>query len=196
MNFVAILIGGILINNYIFSQFLGLCPFIGTSQKVQTAVGMSMALTFVMTLASAITWVVQRMILDPFGLGYLQTVAFILVIAGLVQFVEMFMLKSSPGLYQALGIYLPLITTNCAVLGVAILSIRSNYSLTESIVNGIAGALGWSMATIFFAGVRERWEVTDIPKILHGFPSALIAAGLMSIAFSGFQGLFKSLFAK
>ncbi len=196
MSYVAILIGGVLINNYIFSQFLGLCPFIGTSQKVQTATGMSMALIFVMTLASAISWVVQRMVLDPFGLGYLQTVAFILVIAGLVQFVEMFMLKSAPGLYQALGIYLPLITTNCAVLGAAILSIRSNYSFTEAVVNGIAGALGWSMATIFFAGVRERWEVTNIPKVLQGFPAALIAAGLMSIAFSGFQGLFKSLFVK
>jgi electron transport complex protein RnfA len=196
MTYVAILLGGILVNNFIFAKFLGLCPFVGVSKKVDTATGMSMAVIFVMAVASAVTWVVQRYILDPFDLGYLQTVAFILVIAGLVQFVEMFMLKASPGLYQALGIYLPLITTNCAVLGVAILSIRSNYGFLEAVVNGIAGALGWSLAVILFAGIRERWELTDIPKPLQGFPSALIATGLMAIAFFGFQGLFKSLFVK
>jgi electron transport complex protein RnfA len=196
MNFVAILLGGILVNNFIFAKFLGLCPFVGVSKRVDTATGMSMAVVFVMAVASAVTWAVQRLVLDPFGLGYLQTVAFILVIAGLVQFVEMVMLKTSPGLYQALGIYLPLITTNCAVLGVAILSIRSDYTFIESVVNGIAGALGWSLAVILFAGIRERWEVTPIPKPLEGFPAALIATGLMSIAFFGFQGLFKSLFVK
>jgi Na+-translocating ferredoxin:NAD+ oxidoreductase subunit A len=196
VNFVAILIGGILVNNFIFARFLGLCPFVGVSKRVDTATGMSLAVMFVMAVASAVTWAVQRLVVDPFGLGYLQTVAFILIIAGLVQFVEMVMLKTSPGLYQALGIYLPLITTNCAVLGVAILSIRSNYTFTESVVNGIAGALGWSLAVILFAGIRERWEITPIPKSLEGFPAALIATGLMSIAFFGFQGLFKTLFVR
>jgi electron transport complex protein RnfA len=196
MNFVAILVGGILINNYIFSRFLGLCPFIGISKRVETATGMSMAVIFVMAVASGVTWAVEHLLLVPFGLQYLQTVAYILVIAALVQFVEMVMLKTSPALYQALGIYLPLITTNCAVLGVALLSVRSNYTLVESVVNGIAGALGWSMATVLFAGIRERWEITPIPKVLEGFPIALISTGLMSIAFSGFQGLFKTFFAK
>jgi electron transport complex protein RnfA len=196
MTFVAILIGGILVNNIVFARFLGLCPFVGVSKRVDTAAGMSMAVVFVMAVASAVTWVFQHAVLEPFGLGYLQTVSFILVIAALVQFVEMVMLKTSPGLYQALGIYLPLITTNCAVLGVAILSIRSNYGLLEAVVNGIAGALGWSLAVILFAGIRERWEITPIPKPLEGFPAALIATGLMALAFFGFQGLFKSLFVR
>lgn len=196
MTFVAILIGGIFVNNLVFARFLGLCPFVGVSKRVDMAAGMSMAVIFVMTVASAVTWVVQNAVLEPFGLGYLQTVSFILVIAALVQFVEMVMQKTSPGLYQALGIYLPLITTNCAVLGVAILSIRNNYSFVESVVNGIAGALGWSLAVILFAGVRERWEITPIPKPLQGFPTALIGTGLMSLAFFGFQGMFKTLFVR
>jgi len=196
VNFVAILIGGILVNNFIFSRFLGLCPFVGISKRVETATGMSMAVVFVMAVASAVTWAVQRFLLVPYGLEYLQTVSFILVIAALVQFVEMVMLKTSPGLYQALGIYLPLITTNCAVLGVALLSVRSNYTFVEAVVNGIAGALGWSLATVLFAGIRERWEITPIPKPLEGFPIALVSTGLMAIAFFGFQGLFKSLFVK
>jgi len=196
VTFVAILIGGIFVNNLVFARFLGLCPFVGVSKRVDMAAGMSMAVIFVMTVASAVTWVVQNAVLEPFGLGYLQTVSFILVIAALVQFVEMVMQKTSPGLYQALGIYLPLITTNCAVLGVAILSIRNNYSFVESVVNGIAGALGWSLAVILFAGVRERWEITPIPKPLQGFPTALIGTGLMSLAFFGFQGMFKTLFVR
>lgn len=196
MNFVGILIGGILVNNFVLARFLGLCPFVGVSKRVETATGMSMAVIFVMAVASAVTWAVHHLVLVPFGLQYLQTVAFILVIAALVQFVEMVMLKTAPGLYQALGIYLPLITTNCAVLGVALLSIRSDYTFIESVVNGIAGALGWSLAIILFAGIRERWDITPIPKVLEGFPIALVSTGLMAISFFGFQGLFRTLFAK
>lgn len=196
MSFVAILVGGILINNYIFMKFLGLCPFLGLSKSLDTAVGMSMALTFVMAVASAASWLFQQFILVPLHLEYLQTIAFILVIAAIVQFVEMVVQKLSPTLYQALGIYLPLITTNCAVLGVAILNVQANYNLVESIFNGIAGALGWSMATILFAGVRERLRFSKIATVLDGFPIALIASGLLSISFFGFQGLFKFLFIK
>jgi electron transport complex protein RnfA len=196
VNFVGILIGGILVNNFVLARFLGLCPFVGVSKRVETATGMSMAVIFVMAVASAVTWAVHHLVLVPFGLQYLQTVAFILVIAALVQFVEMVMLKTAPGLYQALGIYLPLITTNCAVLGVALLSIRSDYTFIESVVNGIAGALGWSLAIILFAGIRERWDITPIPKVLEGFPIALVSTGLMAISFFGFQGLFRTLFAK
>jgi electron transport complex protein RnfA len=196
VNFVGILIGGILVNNFILARFLGLCPFVGVSKRVETATGMSMAVIFVMAVASGVTWAIHHLVLVPFGLQYLQTVAFILVIAALVQFVEMVMLKTAPGLYQALGIYLPLITTNCAVLGVALLSIRSDYTFLETVVNGIAGALGWSLAIILFAGIRERWEITPIPKVLQGFPIALVSTGLMAISFFGFQGLFRTLFAK
>lgn len=196
MTFVAILIGGILINNYIFMKFLGLCPFLGLSKQVETAVGMSFALTFVMAAASAAAWAFQQYILVPLHLEYLQTIVFILVIAALVQFVEMVVQKLSPTLYNALGIYLPLITTNCAVLGVAILNVQARYGLVESVVNGIAGALGWALATILFAGIRERLVFSKIAKVLDGFPIALIASGLMSISFFGFQGLFKFLFIK
>lgn len=189
-DYIAIIIGGLLIHNFIFSRFLGICPFLGVSKKIETAAGMSAAVIFVITLASAITWVFQRYILDPFGLGYLQTVGFILVIATLVQFVEMVILKSSPTLYRALGIYLPLITTNCAVLGVAIINIRENYGLLESIVNGAASAMGWSLAILLFAGLRERMELSEIPEPLKGFPIAFISTGLMALAFMGFQGLF------
>jgi electron transport complex protein RnfA len=196
MTYVAILIGGILINNYIFMKFLGLCPFLGLSKQVDTAMGMSFALTFVMAAASGVVWLFQRFILVPLHLEYLQTIAFILVIAALVQFVEMVVQKLSPTLYQALGIYLPLITTNCAVLGVALLNVQANYNLVESVVNGIAGALGWSMATILFAGIRERLAFSKIAKPLEGFPIALISSSLLSLSFFGFQGLFKFLFIK
>lgn len=189
-DYIAIIIGGLLIHNFIFSRFLGICPFLGVSKKIETAAGMSAAVIFVITLASAITWVFQRYVLDPFGLGYLQTVGFILVIATLVQFVEMVILKSSPTLYRALGIYLPLITTNCAVLGVAIINIRENYGLLESIVNGAASAMGWGLAILLFAGLRERMELSEIPEPLKGFPIAFISTGLMALAFMGFQGLF------
>lgn len=194
MTYLYILLGGLLINNFIFQRFLGICPFLGVSKRVETAAGMSMAVIFVMTMASAVTWFFQHMLLVPFGVEYLQTIVFILVIATLVQFVEMVVLKTSPVLYQALGIYLPLITTNCAVLGVALLNVVESYSLIESIVNGFASACGWSLAILLFAGIRERWEITDIPDVLKGFPIAFISTGLMSISFYGFQGLFQSLF--
>ncbi len=194
MQFLAILIGGIFVQNFIFSRFLGICPFLGVSQQVETATGMGLAVTFVMAVASGATWAVQRLILDPLGLGYLQTVAFILVIAALVQFVEMVILKSSPTLYQALGVYLPLITTNCAVLGVTVINMRDNLGFIYSVLNGTAGALGFLLAIVLMAGVRERLALSNIPKSLRGFPIAFITAGLMAIAFFGFQGLFKSLF--
>ncbi len=188
-----IIISAIFINNFVLSRFLGICPFLGVSKKVETAVGMSLAVTFVMGLASVICWMVQYLILIPLGIGYMQTIAFILVIAGLVQFVEMVIKKTSPTLYQALGVYLPLITTNCAVLGVAILNIQSNYNLIETLVNGVAGGLSFTLAIVLFAGVRERLEFAPTPKALDGFPIAMLAASLFSIAFLGFSGLLSGL---
>ena len=193
MKIALILVSAIFINNFILSQFLGICPFLGVSKKIDTAIGMSVAVTFVMGLASVICWAIQVFILDPMGIGYLQTIAFILVIAGLVQFVEMVIKKTSPTLYQALGIYLPLITTNCAVLGVAILNINKSYNLIESLINGVGGGLGFALAIILFAGVRERLDLAPTPKALDGFPIAMIAASLFSIAFLGFSGLFSGL---
>ncbi len=189
MNLIIILISAIFINNFVLSRFLGICPFLGVSKQVETALGMGVAVTFVMALASAITFVVQYAILDPFGLGYLQTIAFILVIATLVQLVEMIIRKMSPSLYQALGVYLPLITTNCAVLGVALLNIQFEYNFIETIFNGIGAALGFTLAIVLFAGIRERLEIAAVPKSLEGFPIALITAGLMAIAFLGFSGM-------
>ena len=186
---LAITLGAILANNFIFSQFLGICPFLGVSKKVDTAVGMGVAVTFVMGLASAITWLVNTFILIPFDLGYMQTVAFILVIASLVQFIEMFLQKSMPSLYTALGVYLPLITTNCAVLGVALLNIQNNYNFISSVVYGITGGLGFLLAIVLFASIRERLVFADYPKSFEGFPIALITAGLMALAFMGFSGL-------
>ena len=186
---LAITLGAILANNFIFSQFLGICPFLGVSKKVDTAVGMGIAVTFVMGLASAITWAVNQFILVPFDLGYMQTVAFILVIAALVQFIEMFLQKSMPSLYTALGVYLPLITTNCAVLGVALLNIQNSYNFIESVVYGITGGLGFLLAIVLFASIRERLVFADYPKSFEGFPIALVTAGLMALAFMGFSGL-------
>ena len=186
---LAITLGAILANNFIFSQFLGICPFLGVSKKVDTAVGMGVAVTFVMGLASAITWLVNTFILIPFDLGYMQTVAFILVIASLVQFIEMFLQKSMPSLYTALGVYLPLITTNCAVLGVALLNIQNNYNFIESVFYGITGGLGFLLAIVLFASIRERLVFADYPKSFDGFPIALVTAGLMALAFMGFSGL-------
>ena len=186
---LAITLGAILANNFIFSQFLGICPFLGVSKKVDTAVGMGIAVTFVMGLASAITWLVNTFILIPFDLGYMQTVAFILVIASLVQFIEMFLQKSMPSLYTALGVYLPLITTNCAVLGVALLNMQNNYNFIESVVYGITGGLGFLLAIVLFASIRERLVFADYPKNWEGFPIALVTAGLMALAFMGFSGL-------
>ena len=186
---LAITLGAILANNFIFSQFLGICPFLGVSKKVDTAVGMGVAVTFVMGLASAITWLVNTFILIPLDLGYMQTVAFILVIASLVQFIEMFLQKSMPTLYTALGVYLPLITTNCAVLGVALLNIQNSYNFIESVVYGITGGLGFLLAIVLFASIRERLVFADYPKNWDGFPIALVTAGLMALAFMGFSGL-------
>ena len=186
---LAISLGAILSNNFIFSQFLGICPFLGVSKKVDTAVGMGFAVTFVMGLASAITWLVNTFILVKFDLMYMQTVAFILVIASLVQVIEMFLQKSMPTLYTALGVYLPLITTNCAVLGVALLNIQNNYNFIESVVYGITGGLGFLLAIVLFASIRERLVFADYPKCWDGFPIALVTAGLMALAFMGFSGL-------
>lgn len=188
-NLLTILIGGILVNNFVMSRFLGICPFLGVSKKIETAFGMGMAVTFVMALASLVTYLVQYYLLVPFGLEYLQTIAFILVIAVLVQIVENALKKISPSLYQALGVYLPLITTNCAVLGVALLNMTESYNLIESVVNGVAGALGFTLAIVLFAGIRERLAVSDMPKWMDGFPGALITAGLMAVSFLGFSGL-------
>lgn len=184
-----IALGAILVENFIFSQFLGICPFMGVSKKTDTAVGMGIAVTFVMALASAATWAVNKYLLVPLNLEYMQTVAFILVIAALVQLVEMFLQKSVPALYQALGIYLPLITTNCAVLGVALLNIQKSYTFIESVVYGFTGGLGFLVAIVLFAFVRERVDNCDCPKSFKGFPIALISAGLLALAFMGFSGL-------
>lgn len=186
---LVITLGAILANNFIFSQFLGICPFLGVSKKVDTAVGMGIAVTFVMGLASAITWVVNEFILIRFGLMYMQTVAFILVIASLVQFIEMFLQKSMPSLYTALGVYLPLITTNCAVLGVALLNIQNGYGFISSVVYGVTGGIGFLLAIVLFASIRERLVFADYPKSFEGFPIALVTAGLMALAFMGFSGL-------
>ena len=186
---LAITLAAILANNFIFSQFLGICPFLGVSKKVDTAVGMGIAVTFVMGLASAITWAVNKFILVPLDLEYMQTVAFILVIASLVQFIEMFLQKSMPSLYTALGVYLPLITTNCAVLGVALLNIQEGYNFIESVVYGITGGIGFLVAIVLFASIRERLVFAEYPKSFEGFPIALVTAGLMALAFMGFSGL-------
>jgi electron transport complex protein RnfA len=189
IGFFLFMVDCILCNNYIFSRFLGCCPFLGVSSKVETSAGMGLAVTFVMGLASLFSWAVYQFILLPLKLTYLNTIAFIFIIASLVQFVEMFMKKSLPSLYSALGIYLPLITTNCADLGVALLNIQSNYNLLESVLNGVFGALGFMLAIVMMAGVRERLENSDIPLPFKGFSISLVIAGMMSVAFLGFKGL-------
>ena len=189
MNYVLFILAAVFVNNYILSQFLGICPFLGVSKKVETAAGMSVAVIFVMTLASAATYFIYNFILVKLGIDYLYNIAFILVIAALVQFVEMFIKKSSPALYQSLGVYLPLITTNCAVLGVAVSNMQSGYNFILSVLNGFGGAVGFTVSIILMAGIRERVEQNDHPKAFEGFPFALVTAGLMSITFLGFQGL-------
>ena len=189
LNFWLFMIDCILCHNFIFSRFLGNCPFLGVSSTVETATGMGLAVVFVMTLASFFTYLGYYYILVPLKLTYLDTIMFILVIAALVQFVEMFMKKSLKALYSSLGIYLPLITTNCAVLGVAALNIKSGYNLLWSVLNGTFGAVGFLLAIVLMAGVRERLESSNIPKCFKGFPICLITAGLMSMAFMGFSGL-------
>ena len=191
MNILLLLVSSILVNNFVLAKFLGCCPFLGVSKKVDTALGMGMAVTFVMAVASLATYLVQKYLLDPFGLGYMQTIAFILVIAVLVQIIEMVIKRISPPLYQALGVYLPLITTNCAVLGVTVLNIQSDYSLIEAVVSGAGGGLGFMLAIVLFAGIRERLETADMPAWLNGFPGALITAGLLAMAFLGFNGMIR-----
>lgn len=186
---ITILISGILTDNFVLSKFLGICPFLGVSKKTNTAAGMSAAVIFVMLIATLVTYPVYAWLLVPNGLDYLQTIVFILVIAALVQLVEIALRKFLPPLYNSLGIYLPLITTNCAVLGVTILNVNNNYNLIESVVNGVGGALGFTLAIVLFAGIRERMELMDLPEWMDGFPGALITAGLMSVAFLGFSGL-------
>lgn len=187
---VIIIMGAILVENFVLTKFLGICPFLGVSRNFSSAIGMSGAVVFVMTIASAVTWFVNTLFLEPYGLGYLQTIAFILVIAALVQFVEIVLKKFVPPLYKALGIYLPLITTNCAVLGVALLNMQRGYSFIEATVFGMGGGLGFTLALIIFSGIRERIEQSDIPEAFKGLPIALVAAALVSMAFFGFQGLF------
>ena len=185
---LAISLGAILTNNFIFAQFLGICPFLGVSKKSDTAIGMGLAVTFVMGIASAVCFGVNKLLI-ALDLGYMQTVAFILVIAGLVQFIEMFLKKAMPSLYTALGVYLPLITTNCAVLGVAQLNVTEGYNLILSVINGAASALGYTLEICLFAGIRERLAGGNMPKWMEGFTGALITAGLMAVAFNGFNGL-------
>lgn len=189
MEYLIIIVAAIFVNNIVLAQFLGICPFLGVSSKVSTATGMSMAVMFVMTLATIVTWLIQNYILTPFGLGFLQTISFILVIASLVQMVEIILKKVSPTLYQALGIFLPLITTNCAVLGVAILTIQKDFNLMEGVVFAIANAIGFGLALLLFAGIREHLDLMDVPKGMRGVPVALVAAGILALAFMGFAGL-------
>ncbi|MFR7349543.1 electron transport complex subunit RsxA [Peptoniphilus sp.] len=186
---ITILISTILVNNYVFAQFLGICPFLGVSSKTETATGMGVAVTFVVVLASIITWCIQKFILDVYHLEYLQTIVFILVIASLVQFVEMVIKKISPALYTAMGVFLPLITTNCVVLGVTVLNIQNGYGIIETIFSGLGASLGFAMALILMSSLREKLALGDVPKPLQGVPIALISAGLMALAFSGFGGL-------
>lgn len=184
-----LLISSSLVSNVVLSQFLGLCPFLGVSKKIKTAAGMGTAVIFVITLASAVTGVIYKFVLQAFGVEYLQTIVFILVIAALVQFVEMFLRKTMPSLYEALGVYLPLITTNCAVLGVAITNVQKEYGILTGIVNGFATAVGFTISIVILAGIREKMEYNDVPKSFQGMPIVLVTAGLMAIAFCGFSGL-------
>ena len=188
-NLLTIAIGSAFISNVVLSQFLGICPFLGVSKKVKTALGMGSAVVFVITLASFVASVIYKFILVPLNITYLQTIVFILVIAALVQFVEMFLKKSIPSLYQALGVYLPLITTNCAVLGVALTNVQKSYGIIESVVNGLATAVGFLISITILAGLREKMEYNNIPKAFQGMPHVLLTAGLMAIAFFGFSGL-------
>ena len=186
---VGILIAALLSENFILVKFYGICPFMGVSKKIDTALGMGMAVTFVMALASAACWAVDYLILQPLGLGYMQTVAFILVIASIVQVVEMFLKKMVPALYKALGIFLPLITTNCAVLGVALVNVQKGYDFLMSVINGTCGGLGFTLAIVLFASIRERVDKAESPKSFKGYPLTLVAAGLLALAFMGFSGL-------
>ena len=191
---LSIFLAAILTNNYILSKFLGICPFLGVSKKLDTAVSMSAAVIVVMVVATAVTWPIQTLLLDPLGLGYLQTIVFILIIAALVQFIETFMKKNMPPLYHALGVYLPLITTNCAVLGVTTLNISSGYNYIESLINSFGSGVGFLVAMVLFAGVRGRLETADIPKSLQGLPITLVSASIVACSFLGFGGLVDGIF--
>ncbi len=189
LTYISIIITAIFVNNIVFAQFLGICPFIGVSKKISSAVGMGAAVTFVLALSTCVTWLLQAYVLAPFGLEYIQTVAFILVIAALVQMLEIVLKKIAPALYQALGVFLPLITTNCAVLGVALLVIQKNFNLLESITYAVSTAVGFTLALVIFAGIREQLELVNIPRPMRGVPIALICAGLLAMAFMGFSGM-------
>ena len=189
MDIFQLFISAIFVNNIVLAQYLGNCPYLGCSKEKGVALGMGGAVIFVIIVATACTWLMQRYVLEPFGLGYLQTIVFIVVIASLVQFVEMFLKKMVPPLYAALGIFLPLITTNCAVLGVVLLNVQNNYNFIESVVYGVTGGLGFLLAIVLFASIRERLVFADYPKAFEGFPIALVTAGLMALAFMGFSGL-------
>jgi len=189
MHYIIILISAIFVNNIVLTQFLGICPFLGVSKKVGTSAGMAGAVLFVMVLATMVTWLAQHYILNPLNLGFLQTITFILIIAALVQMVEIILKKASPSLYQALGIFLPLITTNCAVLGVALLTIQKDFNLGEGVVYAMANALGFGLALIVFAGIREHLDNMEVPKGMRGVPIALVTAGILALAFMGFSGL-------
>lgn len=195
MEYILIFITAIFVNNVILSQFLGICPFLGVSKKIETASGMGMAVAFVLTIATIVTYLIQKFILDPLNIGYLQTIAFILVIAALVQMVEIILKKVSPSLYQALGVFLPLITTNCCILGVAILVIQKDYDLLTGVIYAISTALGFALALIIFAGIREQLEMVNIPKGMRGMSIALVTAGLLAMAFMGFSGVDRGLAA-
>jgi len=189
MEYILIVIAAIFVNNVVLSQFLGICPFLGVSNKIETSMGMAGAVTFVIVLATIVTFILQHYVLNPLGIGYMQTIVFILVIAALVQMVEIMLKKLSPALYQALGIFLPLITTNCAVLGVAILVIKKDYNLLEGVVFGAATAIGFGLALVIMAGIREQLELVNIPKGMKGIPISLLTAGILALAFMGFAGL-------
>ncbi len=189
MSYLVIFIAAVLVNNIVLMQFLGICPFLGVSRRISTAAGMAAAVAFVLVLATIVTYLVQKMVLDPFGIGYLQTIAFILIIASLVQLVEIILKKASPSLYQALGIYLPLITTNCAILGVAILTIQKDFNLLEGVVFAFSNAIGFGLALVLFAGIREHLDLMEVPSGLKGTPIALVTAGILAMAFMGFSGL-------
>lgn len=189
MEYILIIISALIVNNVVLAQFLGICPFLGVSNKVNTALGMGMAVTFVIVMATIVTYLIQVYILEKLGIAFMQTITFILVIAALVQMVEIILKKTSQALYEALGIFLPLITTNCAVLGVAILVIKKNYNLLESVVFGASTALGFGLALIILAGIREQLELADIPKGMKGVPLSLVIAGILALAFMGFTGI-------
>jgi len=191
MTYILIFISAVFVNNIVLSQFLGICPFLGVSKKIETALGMSGAVAFVMTIATVVTYLIQKFILEPFNIGFLQTLTYILIIAALVQMVEIILKKVSPALYQALGVFLPLITTNCAILGVAILVIQKDMNLIESVVFAISTAIGFGLALVLFAGIREQLGMTRLPKAIEGTPISLITAGLLAMAFMGFAGIVK-----